>query len=41
MQKEDLNKNCIDLSPFINTLYIVKEKLEEIIIEMEKIKNVQ
>ena len=40
MNKEYLNKKFIDLSLFINELYKIKDDLEKIIIELEKIKNV-
>lgn len=41
MDKENLTKKSIDLSPFLRDLYRIKFELENIIIELEKMKNVQ
>ena len=36
MYAEHLNKKYIDLSLFINELYRIKDELEKLIIELEK-----
>lgn len=40
MDKETLNKKSINISLFLNELYDIKYKIEKIIIELEKMKNV-
>ena len=40
MLKENPNKKSIDLSSFLLELYKLKDELEKIIVEMEKIINV-
>lgn len=41
MLEEAPNKKSVDLSPFLLEIYKVKDELEKLIIEMEKIINVQ
>lgn len=41
MLKENPNKKSIDLSPFLLELSKLKDELKKIIVEMEKIINVQ
>lgn len=41
MLQENPKKKSIDLSPFLLELYKLKDELEKIIVEMEKIINVQ
>ena len=40
MDEENLIKKSIDLSSFLNELYKIKDELEKVIIELEKIKDV-
>lgn len=41
MSKDAPKKNGVDLSPFLRELYKLKDELERLIIEMEKIINEQ